>query len=84
RVGLVTGTYITAMNVGAALGAGLSVPVAGALGLGWQGALGVWAALALLAVAVWMPLLGESPEEGASGREVRLLRGPWRSALAWQ
>ncbi|BBL79010.1 putative transporter YycB [Rubrobacter xylanophilus] len=84
RVGLATGAYITAMNVGAALGAGLSVPVARAAGLGWQGALGIWAALALLAAVVWVPLLGERPEGGSSGGGVRLLQGLWRSALAWQ
>ncbi|QYJ14797.1 putative transporter YycB [Rubrobacter xylanophilus DSM 9941] len=84
HVGVATGTYITAMNVGAALGAGLSVPVARTAGLGWQGALGIWAALALLAVAAWTPLLGERPEGGSSGRGTSLSRGPWRSALAWQ
>ncbi|ABG04525.1 major facilitator superfamily MFS_1 [Rubrobacter xylanophilus DSM 9941] len=81
RVGPVTGTYITAMNVGAALGAGLSAPLARSAGLGWQGALGVWAVPVLLAVLAWAPLLKERPERSAPGRAPR---GPWRSALAWQ
>ncbi len=76
----------------AALAAGVSVPVANALGGGWRPGLGVWAIPAAVAVLVWLPALirrssppGSTPTAAVPaeprGRDVRaLLRKP----LAWQ
>ena len=79
HTGLVMGVYITVMNSGAALGAGVSVPLA-QQGFGWRGALGVWALPALLATLVWYLLRGDRPVSpvAASARG-----GLWRSPLAW-
>ena len=80
HTGLLMGVYITVMNSGAALGAGVSVPLA-QQGFGWRGALGIWALPALLAALVWYLLRGERPVSpvAASARG-----GLWRSPLAWQ
>lgn len=88
HVGLLTGVYITVMNSGAALGSGVSVPLARQGDFGWRGALGVWALLALVAVVVWLFLMrGTGPEGspvGATPRGERSYSGLWRSPLAWQ
>lgn len=57
RVGLMTGIYTVVMNLGAALGSGLSVPLTEGLGIDWRSALAVTALIAVAAAAVWVPLL---------------------------
>jgi CP family cyanate transporter-like MFS transporter len=52
RAGLMTGFYTTAMTLGATLGAAATVPVAHAIGRGWKGGLGFWAAPVLAAAVV--------------------------------
>ena len=80
HTGLLMGVYITVMNSGAALGAGVSVPLA-QQGFGWRGALGVWALPALLAALVWVYLLrGDRP---VSPVAVTARGNLWRSPLAW-
>lgn len=61
KIGLMTGLYSTGMSVSAALGAGLSIPIAVQLGLGWPAALGVWVILAGAALLVWLPQRGAVP-----------------------
>jgi MFS transporter, CP family, cyanate transporter len=58
RPGAVMGFYSASLNVGAAAGAALTVPFAHALGVGWRTALGLWLALALAALALWLPVAG--------------------------
>ncbi|SDC15135.1 MFS transporter, CP family, cyanate transporter [Geodermatophilus telluris] len=58
RPGTVMGLYSASLNVGAAAGAGLTVPLGAALGLGWRGALALWLLLALAALALWLPVAG--------------------------
>jgi CP family cyanate transporter-like MFS transporter len=64
----------------AALAAGLTVPLGDLIGLGWRGALGVWAAPAVLAAVAWLP------QVRAHTRPARPPSGPSlaRSGLAWQ
>ncbi|MCX7549630.1 CynX/NimT family MFS transporter [Xanthomarina sp. F2636L] len=57
KAGLVTSLYSGIMSLGAAFAAGLSVPLAMDLNLGWRGSLGIWAVLAVLAVIIWIPNL---------------------------
>lgn len=54
KIGLMTGLYSTGMSVSAALGAGLSIPIAVQLGLGWPAALGIWVITAGAALLVWL------------------------------
>ncbi|MGY1772777.1 MFS transporter [Blastococcus sp. SYSU D00813] len=58
RPGAVMGVYSASLNVGAAAGAALTLPVAGALDLGWRAGLGLWLFLALGALVLWLPVAG--------------------------
>src|SRR5947209_4734685 len=58
RPGAVMGLYSAALNVGAAAGAALTLPLAAALGVNWRTGLGLWLVLALTALAVWLPVAG--------------------------
>jgi CP family cyanate transporter-like MFS transporter len=62
RPGAVMGLYSASLNIGAAVGAALTVPLAGALGLDWRTALGLWLLLALAALVLWLPVAGTGRE----------------------
>lgn len=81
RSGGITSLYSSMMGVGATAAAGLSVPIAGALG--WRGALAIWAVLAGVAFVFWLPQVTREPTEGRNGSGVGL-RALSRSALAWE
>lgn len=55
RTGLVTGAYTMTLTVGTTVAAASAVPIAHAFG-SWRAGLGVWAALAAVAVLPWVPL----------------------------
>ena len=80
NVGGMTAAYTTALAVGAALAAAVSVPLATRGGtIDWRIGLGVWAGLAAVAAVVWLFLPGGPRAEGA--QRVRLpMRG---SPTAW-
>ncbi|MGH4028810.1 CynX/NimT family MFS transporter [Actinomycetota bacterium Odt1-20B] len=92
RTGLMMGLYSVALFCGAALAAGVTVPVGDALGLGWRGAIGVWAVLAALAFLLWLPQLRHGRAEEAplpaaapAASAPAAGRPPLRrSPLAWQ
>jgi CP family cyanate transporter-like MFS transporter len=83
RVGSMTGLAMMLMSGGAALAAGLAVPLDG-MG-GWRLPLAVWVVPALLAVAAWIPLARRTPTDAtphtapAENGGESLLRSP----LAW-
>ena len=60
RAGLMTSVYSASLGISAALAAGVSVPLAQLDGIGWRGALAVWAVPAFLAAVAWLPQLGRS------------------------
>jgi len=79
--GTMMGLYTTAVVGSAAIGAGLTVPIADAIGHGWRGGLGIWVAAAAIAFLLWLPharadrpLVAE-PERPAPGL--------WRDPMAW-
>ncbi|MFK3676329.1 CynX/NimT family MFS transporter [Microbacterium sp. NPDC090218] len=55
RLGLMMGLYSTALFLGAAAAAALTVPFMTALDGSWRGALAVWAIPAVLALLIWAP-----------------------------
>ncbi len=89
RVGLLTGSYSMFLTGGAAIAAGVAVPLSRALG-GWRPQLGVWAAPAAVALAVVAVLdrprglvglpspPAPDPPRGQTGAMLR------RRAIAWQ
>jgi CP family cyanate transporter-like MFS transporter len=80
--GPVMGSYVAALTAGAAVAAGLTVPLERRIG--WQGALAIWALPAVAALVVLgAAVLRDSPPSpirGVEGGVSRLLRDP----LAWQ
>ena len=58
RPGAVMGLYSASLNIGAAAGAALTVPLATAFGIDWRTALGLWLILAVAALALWLPVAG--------------------------
>ncbi|MGW8358807.1 CynX/NimT family MFS transporter [Streptomyces wedmorensis] len=67
RVGSMTGLYSMALALGTSVAAAATVPMTDALGGDWRLGLGVWAALAALAVLPWIPLLRDRARDGAGG-----------------
>ncbi|MBW8483115.1 MFS transporter [Actinomadura parmotrematis] len=84
RVGPMTGLYSMALNIGASSAAGLTVPLSDALGGGWRGGLGAWAALAAAAIVPWAPLARRpvAAPPAADRPPVRITRSPTAWALA--
>lgn len=54
KLGLVTGAYTTSISLGAAVVAGVAVPVNEALGGNWRVGLAAWGIPALAALVVWL------------------------------
>jgi MFS transporter, CP family, cyanate transporter len=83
-VGPLTGIYSATLGGGAALAAGLTVPIQSALGVDWRGALAFWALPAALAIAVVVTALvrdrATTTARGEQGAALSLLG----DGLAWQ
>ncbi|MEV7473168.1 MFS transporter [Pseudarthrobacter oxydans] len=85
RVSQLTGSYTATQAAFAAMGAAVVVPVAQTSPAGWRLALGIWAGLALIAMAVLLPWLRRHGSGTVSAdRPDVSYRSPWTSALGWQ
>lgn len=84
KAGLVTSLYSGSMSVGAALAAGLSVPLAGKLNLGWQGSLAVWSLLSLLAFFIWIPQMKRIKSSNSHRGFKEAIKNLSSSRLVWQ
>ncbi|MBB2745785.1 UNVERIFIED_ORG: CP family cyanate transporter-like MFS transporter [Microbispora rosea subsp. rosea] len=71
RVGMMTGLYSMALNLGASTAAAVTVPLAGVFGGDWRAGLGAWAVLAAVAVPPWVALArdGRRPTGRQTGRQ---------------
>lgn len=67
RVGQLTGIYSAIQGGVAAIAAGFAVPIAGASAAGWRLSIGVWAGLALVGFAVFLPWFRRRAGPGARG-----------------
>ncbi|MEJ8574764.1 MFS transporter [Microbaculum marinum] len=79
HAGTMTGLYTMNLCLGAAIGAGLAIPLEQTLG-SWRLSLAAWALPALAAAIIWLPqaFVRQSPAPRAA-RPGRL----WRDPLAW-
>lgn len=79
--GVMTGLYSMTLSGGAAIAAGLTVPIRDATGWSWRPTLAVWGVLAIVALAVWVPrsIRRGRAEVASQHVEGSLLRSP----IAW-
>ncbi len=79
---MMTALYSLALSAGAAIAGGLTVPIERLTGLGWRGAVALWALPAALALLLWAPHVREEAggDDDDHGTPIRAL---WRSPLAW-
>ncbi|WP_298181008.1 MFS transporter [Saccharomonospora sp.] len=84
RIGLMTGVYTAALQLGGAMGSAVTPSLEPALG-GWRGALASWAVLAVVALGVWLVATRKVPSlrGAASSDEERPGRSLLRVPLAW-
>lgn len=79
RSGLMTGLYSMTLSGGAAVAAGLTVPIDHATGGNWRLTLAAWGLLAVVALVVWVPQLQRVHTVSTRAAEHR----PWRNRIAW-
>ncbi len=79
--GVMTGLYSMTLSGGAAVAAGLTVPIRDATGWSWRPTLAVWGVLAVVALAVWVPHSRHRARANVAPRQMgaSLLRSP----IAW-
>ena len=75
-----TGVYSVALSAGAAVAAGIAVPLDRAVG-GWRPGLDLWAAPVLVCVVLWTLRLRDAHVDIGSAH---VRSGLWRDGLAWQ
>ena len=80
-IGLMTGLYTVALNLGASFGAGITEPLRLTFAGDWRPALAFWFIPAVIAVVVWFTQAKSSHMPAACKHKRRGLRG---DPLAWQ
>lgn len=73
RIGSATGLYTSSLNLFSALAAATTAPVADAID--WRWSLGCWGVLAILAVAIWEPVVRRHPGPATGARVVDATAG---------
>ena len=82
KVGAVTSVYTSGMCIFAAVGAGVSVPLAKGLNLGWKNTLFVWFLLTALTILIWLPQTREKTVAVKKNHGEKR-SSVWKSPLAW-
>ena len=83
KVGTITSIYTSGMCIFAAVGAGISVPLAKGMNLGWKNALASWFVLTILTILIWLPQIKNSKAKPSSAPKSSGKTSIWRSKLAW-
>ncbi len=81
RARFATAVYSMTLSAGAAVAAGVTVPIEHAAGTGWRGALALWAVPVLGCLVVWLARL---PDAHRDISVVHVSARLWRDPLAWQ
>lgn len=82
RIGLMTGLYTGALQLGGAVGSAGTPPLDSGFG-GWRPGLGSWAALSAAALVLWLSAARTRPGGPAAGQNATAGRSLFRSPLAW-
>ena len=83
RVGAVTSIYTSGMCIYAAVGAGISVPLAKGMNLGWKNALASWFILTVITVFIWLPQVRGAKAQNSAAKKSSGGSSIWSSRLAW-
>lgn len=83
KVGMVTSIYTSGMCIFAAVGAGISVPLAKGMNLGWKNALASWFILTLITIAIWFPQVAKKQAVVKNVQKNGSKTSIWSSKLAW-
>ncbi len=86
QAGTLMTVYTFGLSGGATAAAGLTIPLGGALGVGWRPALALWGIPAALALLAWLPVALRGPVRSApsaSAVDGRPAAVVWRSRQAW-
>lgn len=81
RLGIMSGLFSMSMAVGATLAAGLTIPVAEAVGWSWNEVLAAWGLFAVLGLVCWIPSLWNARGAARLPRTAGLALG--RDRVAW-
>ncbi|MCK0132066.1 MFS transporter [Flavobacteriaceae bacterium F08102] len=82
--GSITSLYSGVMGIGAAVAAGITVPLSNHPQLGWQGALGIWSIPAALAFFLWVPQLIRPKKKQIKRSYIQAMKHLGNSTLAWK
>lgn len=82
HTGIMTSVYSGALIIGAAIAAGVTVPLANQIG--WRWALAAWALPAVLAFFVWLPQLRHKTRPKHSRKLSQSIKHLGGNVLAWQ
>ena len=82
KVGKITSIYTSGMCIYAAVGAGISVPLAKGWDLGWQHTLASWFILTCITILIWLPQVKKS-KAVSSAPKAAGKTSIWKSGLAW-
>jgi CP family cyanate transporter-like MFS transporter len=83
RSGFMTSLYSGMMGVGAALAAGLSVPIAENVPGSWKTSLGIWGVLSFIAFLVWYPQNKFSVPTTSKRSFLKAMKDLGSNSLAW-
>lgn len=83
-VGTMTGIYSVSMNLCGAIASGLSIPISSNSGFGWQGSLGYWGIISIVAILFWIPQIRAKRKQDVRVSEKPQSVNIWKSGLAWQ
>ncbi len=85
HIGLMTSLFATCTATSAAIGMGVSVPLANVLG--WRGSLFLWSALAVVILVLWLPQLFHKEDKlikpDLETEKVKQIVSIYRSRFAW-
>jgi len=80
RIGPMMAIYSVALQAGATLASGMTVPLGRALDVGWRPALAIWAVPAAFAALAWLPMIRRPRPDAASTSQRHSV---WQSGLGW-
>tara|TARA_B100000029_G_C17542164_1_gene947113 strand:+ start:202 stop:1347 length:1146 start_codon:yes stop_codon:yes gene_type:complete len=84
RAAIITGLYATSLTLGAAVAAGLSVPLSDLFG-NWTFSLAFWSIFSIIALIVWFPLIGQKHSDSPSHVSVSSVfpKTTWSNTWVW-